>query len=256
MVGGFDSGMRVPSTGAETTSRNRRPKQCMEVSFPKGNEYRADAGLAGAKMRDRNSSGSYSLVRHNSVVFEHDLDTNQRSLVHTVSEVREEMQLGLNQGSRDRHVKDGYGGGGKDGYGSDTGKARKKAGTPGSLVRQVSHESHEFSQETYHSSSPSPGKKGQINSFVFKNYALLDRRTLSLPVGKKYSISEYVGQSTEVQAHLDSNSNSRNVTYSEQRLTSVSSSSSCDANDGHHIRDFDMEVERHSKSTLFFQAGK
>jgi len=250
--------MRVLQTGAETPSRNRRSQQCMEGSFRTDRhekEYRGDAGFSGgAKMRE--GSGSYSLMRHNSVVFEHDFDTNHRSLVHSVSEVREEMQVGLNQGSKD-HAKDGYSC--KDGYGSDgkQGSKRGKAGTPGSLVRQVSHESHEFSQETY-SSSPSGvgGKNGQINSFVFKNYALLDRRTLSLPVGKKYSISEYVGQQTEVQAHLDSDSNSRNVTYSEQRRTSVSSSSSCDVNEGYHnIRDFDMEAERYSKSTLFFQAG-
>lgn len=250
--------MRVLQTGAETPSRNRRPQQCMEGSFRTDRhekEYRGDAGFSGgAKMRE--GGGSYSLMRHNSVVFEHDYDTNHRSLVHSVSEVREEMQVGLNQGSKD-HEKDSYSC--KDGYVSDgrQGSRRGKAGTPGSLVRQVSHESHEFSQETY-SSSPSGvgGKKGQINSFVFKNYALLDRRTLSLPVGKKYSISEYVGQQTEVQAHLDSDSSSRNVTYSEQRRTSVSSSS-CDGNEGYHnIRDFDMEAERYSKSTLFFQAGE
>jgi len=222
----------------------------MEASFRanRGNDYCGDAGLAGVKMRG-SGSGSYSLVRHNSVVFEHDFDTNHRSRVHSVSEVREEMQLGLNHGTRDHHATDGYGSDGKPG------KGHQAKGTPGSLVRQVSHESHEFSQETY-SSSPSPGKKGQINSFVYKNYALLDRRTLSLPVGKKYSISEYVGQSTEVQSHSDSNSSNSRTTYSEQRRTSVSSSPSCDGNETCHIRDFDMEAERHSKSTLFFEAGE
>lgn len=251
-VGGSDSGMRVTQTGAETTSMSRRSHQprtqYTEASFRanKGNNYSGDVGLSGAKMRD-SGSGSYSLVRHNSVVFEHDFDTNRRSRVHSVSEVTEEMQLGLNHGTKDHYVEDGYCSDGKPGKGS------KAQGTPGGLVRQVSHESHQFSQETY-SSSPSPGKKkGQINSFVYKNYALLDRRTLSLPVGKEYSVSEYVGQSTEVQSHSDSNS--RNVTISEQRRTSVSSSSSCDGNEAYHIRDFDMEAERHSKSTLFFEAG-
>jgi hypothetical protein len=210
-VGGFDSGMRVTQTGAETTSMSRRPlqpkTQYTEASFRanKVNDYSGDVGLSSANMRD-SGSGSYSLVRHNSVVFEHDFDTNRRSRVHSVSEVTEEMQLGLNHGTRD-HVEDGYRSDGKPGKGSKT------QGLPGGLVRQVSHESHQFSQETY-SSSPSPGKKkGQINSFVYKNYALLDRRTLSLPIGKEYSVSEYVGQSTEVQSHGDSNS--RNVTISE-----------------------------------------
>ncbi|KAG0613163.1 hypothetical protein M758_6G081500 [Ceratodon purpureus] len=231
--------MRVNHGGVQGMSRSRRPNQ-PEGTFKgasRGNECRGDAGMAGGKMRD--GGGSYSLVRHNSAVFEHDFESNRRSLVHTVSEVREEMQLGLSHGSEDLKSQDGYGSDGKAGQ-------RK-----GGLVRQVSRESHEFSQETY-SSSPAPGKKGQINSFVFKNYSLHDRRTLSLPVGKEYSISQYATE-VQQQTHLDRDSNSRNVTYSE-RHTSVSSSS-CEGGDGSRLDDFDFEAERHSKSTLFFQAG-
>jgi hypothetical protein len=235
--------MRVNHVGVQESSRNRRTKQpslCMEAAFraSRGNECRRDAGLAGATMRD-GACGSYSLVRHNSAVFEHDFDTNRSSLVHAVSEVKREMQLGLSHCSAG-HMK-------SDGYGSDGKSGQRRSG----LVRQVSRESHEFSQETY-SSLPAPGKKGQINSFVFKNYALHDRRALSLPVGKEYSttVSQYA---TEVLTHSDSDSNSRNVTYSE-RHTSVSSAS-CDGSDVSRAYDFDMEAERHSKATLFFQAG-
>ncbi|KAG0569370.1 hypothetical protein KC19_6G085800 [Ceratodon purpureus] len=238
--------MRVSNGGGEESSRSRRRRRgsvlCMEavLRVSRGNECGGDAGVGGGKMGD-GAGGSYALVRHNSAVFEHDFDTNRSSLVHTVSEVREEMQLGLSHGAADHRNLDGYGSEGKSGQ-------RKGGG----LVRQVSRESHEFSQETY-SSSPTPGKKGQINSFVFKNYSLHDRRTLSLPVGTEYSIRQYA---TEVQTHLDRDSNSRNVTYSE-RHTSVSSgsSSTCDSSDGSRIQDFDFEAERHSKSTLFFQAG-
>ncbi|XP_024371609.1 uncharacterized protein [Physcomitrium patens] len=239
--------MRVKQAGVPTSSRNRRPLQhslCMEDSFRagRGNDCCRDAGLAGSRMRE-SSSGSYSLVRHNSAVFDHDFESNRSSLVHTVSEVREEMQLGLPHGSKDHMKSDGCGSDGKSGQNN----------SKGGLVRQVSRESHEFSQETY-SSSSTPGKNGHINSFVLKNYLLHDRRTLSLPVGKEYSISQYVGQSTEVQTHVDSDNNSKNVTYSE-RHTSVSSSSSCDDGDGCCVHDFDIEAERHSKSTLFFEAG-
>ncbi|XP_024386790.1 uncharacterized protein [Physcomitrium patens] len=208
----------------------------------KGNDCSGDAGLAGSKMREP-TRGSYSLVRHNSAVFEHDFGSNLSSLVHTVSEVREEMQLGLSHGSR-VHMK-------SDGCASD-GKSGQNNGK-GGLVRQVSRESHEFSQETY-SSSSTPGKNGHISSFVLKNYSLHDRRTLSLPVGKEYSISQYVGQSTKVQTHVDSDNNPRNVTYSKRR-TSVSSSSTRDGSDGYCTLDIDIEAERHSKSTLVFEAG-
>ena len=218
--------MRVNHAGSQS-SIPRRPKH----------DCCGDAGVGGGKMREGAGNSSYSLVRHNSAVFEHDFDTNRSSLVHTVSEVREQMQLGLSHDSAD-HMK-------PDGYGSDG-----KSGRRGGLVRQVSRESHEFSQETY-SASPAPGKKGQINSFVLKNYSLHDRRTLSLPVGKEYSISQYASQT---QTQTDRESNSRNVTYSEQR-TSVSSSTTSSCDDGSRIHDFDIEAERHSKSTLFFQAG-
>lgn len=242
--------MRVSQASPTTTSRFRRPQHSlyMEASFRSdtGNGISGENGAASGKMRDNN--GSYSLVRHNSAVFEHDFDTNRSSLVHTVSEVREEMQLGLNH-----HVpRDGCNGSsnGKPGKNNVNVTAERQ------LVREISHE---FSHESY-SSSPVDGKRGQINSFVYKNYSSLhDRRTLSLPVGsKEYSINEYVGRSEELQSHLDTEKASRNVSYTQSHMSIVESSSSCGGSSGDLsscIHDFDMEAERHSKSTLFFQAG-
>ncbi|XP_024368117.1 uncharacterized protein [Physcomitrium patens] len=238
--------MRVKQAGSQSTSSNRRPPQhssCMEASFKagRGDDCCGDAGLAGSRMREP-TGGNYSLVRHNSAVFEHDFESNRSGLVHTASEVREEMQLGLPHGSKDHMKSDGCGSDGK------SGQSKVKDG----LVRQVSRESHEFSQEMYSSSSTS-GKSGHINSFVLKNYSLHDRRSLSLPIGKEYSISRTL--SSEFQTHVESDNNSRNVTYSERHTSVSNSSSSCDGADGYYMQDIDIEAERHSKFTLFFQAG-
>lgn len=240
--------MRVKQFPTETATKApqrssslHQHSQYMEASFrTTSRAHDSSPEDATVKMRDGGESYS-SLVRHNSAVFEHDVNTNRSSLVRTVSEVREEiMQLGCN------HTVDGNRK--KDGYGSD--------GKPeGKLVRQVSHE---VSHESYTLPTP-PLKKGQLDSFVLKNYTLQDRRTLSLPVG-------FVGRSTESQQTHPSDSDkttssSRNVSYSSKVIktssqsTTASSSSPSSSTSEFCIYDFDMEVERHSKSILFFQAG-
>ena len=246
--------MKVNLGGTQGMLRNpseNQASQCTGAAFgeSQGNECYGDASLEGGNTKMR--EGSYSLVRHNSAVIEHDFDTNRSSLVHMVSEVREEIQLRLSHDSANQmKPRDAYADHMKplDGYGSDGTSGKPRLGK-GGLVRQVSRESHEFSQETY-STSPATGKRGQIKTFVLKNYSLHDRRTSSLPLWKEYSISQYF---KGLDTHSDRESNFRNVTYSEQRTSVSSTNSSCD--DGSRVYDFDMEAERHSKSTLFFQAG-
>ncbi|CAK9860138.1 unnamed protein product [Sphagnum jensenii] len=220
----------------------------------------------------RENGGGFRLIRHNSAVYEHDIrsSSSTSSLVRTVSQLREEFHLGL-------PWKNGSQGSGFPGNNSESSKKQVISGggaaagsDQGSLLQLSS--SSEFSHQA---------KGGQLDSFVYKNYSLQDRRTLSLPVGTQYLINEFVGHSHELNkggqtkggsplpprqqsvtppaATTRSSSISfirSSSTTATTRLTESLTVATADDNDDAAATNVDVEVDRKSKIALFLQAAR
>jgi hypothetical protein len=264
--------------GGEATPWSR-PSQHAVYKIDEGGESFVTAG-GGAGFETGNSisavrenGGGFRLIRHNSAVYEHDIrSSSTSSLVRTVSQLREEFHLGLPWKNPN-----GLQGSGFPGNNSESSKKQVISGggaaagsDQGSLLQLSS------SSEVSHQANG-----GQLDSFVYKNYSLQDRRTLSLPVGTQFLINEFVEHSHELNkggqtkggSPLPPRQQSATLPAATTRSSSISfirSSSSTTttttrltesltvptADDDAAATNVEVEVDRKSKIALFLQAAR
>jgi hypothetical protein len=197
--------------------------------------------------------GGFRLIRHHSAVNEHDIRANSSSLLRTVSELREELHLGLPRKKNNQKTALDV----VSGFPAITTDAKKKQTSCGTrsdaalnLFTEVSHQVPLF-----------PGAKNarHIDGFVYKNYSLQNRRTLSFPVGKEYVINEYVGKRKgRQQQSTPPPPLPRSFSFTTTHLTETLTVAKDDTGGGGAVScnmDFDAEVDRHSKMDLFLQAA-
>ncbi len=198
--------------------------------------------------------GGFRLIRHHSAVYEHDIRTNSSSLLRTVSELREELHLGLPQNKNNQKtaldVVSGF-----PAITTDDNKKQTSCGTRSDAALKIFTEvSHQVPL------SPGAKKARHIDGFVYKNYSLQNRRTLSFPVGKEYLINEYVGKRKGRQQQSTSPPPlPRSFSFTTTRLTETLTVAKDDTSGGGGAvscnMDFGAEVDRHSKMDLFLQAA-
>ncbi len=197
--------------------------------------------------------GGFRLIRHHSAVNEYDIRTNGTSLLRTVSELREELHLGLPRKKNNQKTALDV----VSGFPAITTDAKKKQTSCGTrsdaalkLFTEVSHQAPLF-----------PGAKNarHLDGFVYKNYSLQNRRTLSFPVGKEFLINEYVGERKGRQEQSTPPPPlPRSFSFTTTRLTETLTVAKDDTGGGAAVScnmDFDAEVDRHSKMDLFLQAA-